>query len=244
MKQLILNAIKKQPLTLEDLEARASKRGISLDELYAALEQVHRDKRIKRTVVGDTIKYTYEEPKPKDYTPHLTWLREHYPPMTPENDGSGIEADFSWLFLRTKEDRDAYKAAASGKPLYMVKKRLVWIWYDTQTTSKKMSTPEGKIQLEIIKFLRAERVFCWRNEPLTYNHKLGIYVSSPYVMKGTPDIISIINGQFVGWEVKTPKGSQSADQKLFEKRTIQNGGAYFVVRSVDDARNVLKTLRQ
>lgn len=102
-----------------------------------------------------------------------------------------------------------------------------------------MSTPEGKIQLEILKYLRAHGVFCFRNQPSTYNHKLHIYQSNPYVMKGTPDIIAVIDGKFVGIEVKTPTGRISADQILFKKRLEANGGVYILARCIGDVTNLV-----
>lgn len=79
---------------------------------------------------------------------------------------------------------------------------------------------------------------------MTYNAKLGINISNPYVMRGTPDIIAVIDGLFVGFEVKTPRGKQSPDQVLFEKRLTNAGGRYFVVRSVDETRSHLQQLRK
>lgn len=37
-------------------------------------------------------------------------------------------------------------------------------------------------------------------------------------------------------EIKTPKGKQSPDQKLFEKRCLLANGDYHVVRSVDEVK--------
>lgn len=105
-----------------------------------------------------------------------------------------------------------------------------------------MATPEGKIQAAVLNYLKKEGVFCWRQNNLpVYDKKINGYRAHTG-LKGVPDIISIINGRFVGFEVKTARGKQNADQKLFEKRTNQNGGAYFVVRSVDDARKALELL--
>ena len=98
---------------------------------------------------------------------------------------------------------------------------------------------EGAIQLSILKYLRSERVFCWRNQPMTYNAKLGINITNPYVMRGTPDIIAVIDGVFTGFEVKTAKGRQSPDQVLFERRCKLHGGRYYVVRSVDEVKKIL-----
>lgn len=102
-----------------------------------------------------------------------------------------------------------------------------------------MATPEGKIQLEILKFLRANGVFCWRAQPHTYNARLGIHVANPYAMPGQPDIIAILSGgQFCGIEVKTKTGRQSADQVLFQKRVERLGARYIVARSIDDVKSI------
>jgi Holliday junction resolvase len=53
-----------------------------------------------------------------------------------------------------------------------------------------MKTPEGKIQAEIIKYLKANKIWNIRyNANVTY---------------GLPDIIGIYRGYFIGVEVKTP----------------------------------------
>jgi hypothetical protein len=107
--------------TLSHLESVVVSAGYTVDELYNVLQEVHRNKAIARTVRGGEVVYT----KAVKRTPldHHAWIRTHYPPMDSTNDGSGIDIDMSWLFLRSREERDAYKAAASGRPVYMVKSR-------------------------------------------------------------------------------------------------------------------------
>ena len=75
----------------------------------------------------------------------------------------------------------------------------------------------------------------------------GGYRSNPYNMKGAPDIIAIIPaenhiGQFVGFEVKTPKGRVSPDQILFGKSSERAGARYYIVRSVADTKEALEEL--
>lgn len=108
-------------VTLTQLEARAEERGLLLSDLYAALDTVHRDKRIKRGVKGGEVYYMPTPPK-ATAPDHLAYVRNNYPPMTEENDGSGIEADFDYLFL-SPEAMKEYKAAAKGMPTHMVKSR-------------------------------------------------------------------------------------------------------------------------
>lgn len=104
-----------------------------------------------------------------------------------------------------------------------------------------MPTPEGKIQLAILKHLRSHSVLCWRHEPLTYNHDLGRHISNPYAMKGVADILAVMpdgTGRMLAIEVKTPKGKQSPDQVLFQKRLEEAGGVYVLARSVDDVKEI------
>lgn len=110
-----------------------------------------------------------------------------------------------------------------------------------------MSTPEGKIQLAILKKLKKSGIFCWRNNNApTYDQKLnsgyGGYRSNN-VMPGVPDILGILpGGKFFAVEVKTKAGRQSAPQILFQKRTERLGGIYIVARSKDDVDNLIKSI--
>ncbi len=59
-----------------------------------------------------------------------------------------------------------------------------------------------------------------------------------YARKGVPDIILIRpGGGFVGLEVKTRTGVQSAEQKEFEADCDRMGAEYFIVRSVDEVQD-------
>ena len=125
MKDLILTAITKNPgITLSELEQRAEKRGVPLLELYAVLETIHRDKQVTQTTKGDDVVYrpTSTVPRRTTSTSHLTWVRQHYP-WPDKFEMPFPEIDMSWMFLRTVEERDAYKAAAKGQPLYMLKSK-------------------------------------------------------------------------------------------------------------------------
>ena len=52
----------------------------------------------------------------------------------------------------------------------------------------------------------------------------------------SPDIVCVLNGQYVGIEVKGPKGKQSDDQKEFQRHLEAAGGRYILTYSVDDVR--------
>jgi hypothetical protein len=61
-----------------------------------------------------------------------------------------------------------------------------------------------------------------------------------HAMKGVPDIIVIKSptGQFVGLEVKTAEGRLRPEQADFGRTAKSVGGAYHVVRSIDDVQRL------
>jgi hypothetical protein len=59
--------------------------------------------------------------------------------------------------------------------------------------------------------------------------------------RGGPDIVCVINGRYVGLEVKTPSGKMNDNQAEFSRNLMKAGGLYFVVRSLDDAVRAIDT---
>lgn len=58
---------------------------------------------------------------------------------------------------------------------------------------------------------------------------------------GTPDVIGMINGRFIGIECKRARGGEVLEsQKICEKNIIRGGGIYIIARSVDDVRASLE----
>jgi hypothetical protein len=115
-KLLFNRIIQDGEVTLTRLEHLANQRGVSLSDLYTALETIHRDKRIARKVLKGEVVYT-PAPKPKLPGSHLSWTDKHYP--WPEKFVMPFpEIDVSFIFLKTKEERDAFKAEMSGRPVY------------------------------------------------------------------------------------------------------------------------------
>ena len=55
---------------------------------------------------------------------------------------------------------------------------------------------------------------------------------------GTPDISVCAWGQYVGIEVKTKSGRQSALQKQAEDEIVAAGGRYELVRSLEDIKRI------
>lgn len=92
---------------------------------------------------------------------------------------------------------------------------------------------ESEIQRDILDYLAKRQVF-------HYRQNTGAFVDSKnhfyrFGSKGSPDIVCIIGGRYVGLEVKTPKGKLSPDQAEFHRQIIKAGGIVFTVRSLDEA---------
>lgn len=60
-----------------------------------------------------------------------------------------------------------------------------------------------------------------------------------YGTAGIPDIIACINGGFYAFEVKTPVGKTTALQDATIRKIRKCGGQAFVVRSVDEVKEIL-----
>ena len=58
-------------------------------------------------------------------------------------------------------------------------------------------------------------------------------------LAGIPDLFVFSKGKLVGLEVKSKGGGQSKEQRFVERDIMHNGGAYYVVRSIDDAKEAL-----
>jgi hypothetical protein len=66
-----------------------------------------------------------------------------------------------------------------------------------------------------------------------WDAKRGVYRKGGTV-KGIPDIIGVLNGRFIGIEIKYGKDRQSADQKIVEQEIQGAGGVYFIAKSYAD----------
>jgi len=116
--RLIRYILNHHPITLDRLTEVATSKGFTEEEVLIALEQVHADKRVSVTNLQAGVTYRPAVSRAPKVQTHLQWWRSNYPAMDETNDGSGIEIDLGHLFLRTKEERDAYKQAVTGRPVY------------------------------------------------------------------------------------------------------------------------------
>ena len=129
--RIIKYVLQHYPLSLTTLEGIVVSKGFTQSELYAALDEVHRDKRLQQTTKGGDVWYQPALAKVASPTPHLDWVNNNY--MRPDHCEHGIEntscehcmpfpdMNFDHLRLKTHKERMAYKAAASGRPVHMLK---------------------------------------------------------------------------------------------------------------------------
>ncbi len=130
--RIIAYVQKHYPLSMSALEGIVLSKGFTLDDLYTALEKVHKDKRIVQSTRREEVWYSpATEPTVVKTPTHVEWARNNYPPYDPwcvDKHGEMImpfpEIDMSYLFLKTKEERDAFRAEMSGRPVYVNNKKI------------------------------------------------------------------------------------------------------------------------
>jgi len=83
----------------------------------------------------------------------------------------------------------------------------------------------------------------WRNNVGMAWMKNGAPVRFGVGGPGAADLVGMYRGRAVFVEIKTPTGRQSPEQRTFQQLVERKGGTYAILRSVDDARAWLSTLR-
>lgn len=96
---------------------------------------------------------------------------------------------------------------------------------------------ESDVQGAILQYLALKRIFHYRNNSGGFRDAQNHFYRFGAV--GSPDIVCVVNGQYVGIEVKKPGGRQSEHQKEFQRRLEEAGGRYILARSIDDVERAL-----
>ena len=102
----------------------------------------------------------------------------------------------------------------------------------------KIRIPEKDIQKSVLDYLEKRGVMAWRNNSgatAGLRPESGKHFFIRYGTPGSPDIIAVIEGYFVGIECKASGGKQRPDQKAFEENLLAAGGIYLLVTSFDEA---------
>jgi hypothetical protein len=96
---------------------------------------------------------------------------------------------------------------------------------------------ESDIQSAILQYLNLKHIFHYRNNTGAFRTERGGFYKFGEV--GSPDIICVVRGRFIGIECKTPTGKLNDNQLDFKERLEEAGGMYVVARSLDDISNIL-----
>lgn len=91
---------------------------------------------------------------------------------------------------------------------------------------------ESDTQRQILDYLKLKGIFHYRNNSGGFKDANNHFYR--FGALGSPDIIAVIDGIYVGIEVKAPNGKQSDHQKEFELKLQSAGGEYILAYSLDD----------
>lgn len=108
----------------------------------------------------------------------------------------------------------------------------------------RVTVKESDIQKIIMDWLALHRIFHYRNNAGAMS---GTHKGKSWFVKfgkvGMPDIVCVIEGRYVGIEVKGPKGEQSRTQTEFQVELTRAGGLYILARSLEDVTKVFGGMR-
>jgi hypothetical protein len=102
---------------------------------------------------------------------------------------------------------------------------------------------QDAIRLELGNPKRYPGLVLWRNNVGVLQDKDGRFVRYGVGSPGGADLIGIFCGRFIAAEIKTYSGKQTEEQKRFQAIVEERGGAYAVLRSVDEARAWISSLK-
>ena len=95
------------------------------------------------------------------------------------------------------------------------------------------------LEREILKYLESRQVFHYRQASGVATG-LGGHRVGP---KGAPNIICVIDGQYVGIKVTKHGVKASETQKVFRQALETAGGRYILALSLDDVKSAVESTR-
>jgi hypothetical protein len=94
---------------------------------------------------------------------------------------------------------------------------------------------EKELQKLILDYLAVKRIFHYRNNSgVMFSEYKGKKRMVRFGTTGSPDIIVVQNGIYVGIEVKNATSVQNEAQVDFQQALEKAGGRYILARSLDD----------
>ena len=103
---------------------------------------------------------------------------------------------------------------------------------------------EGALMVKVQLILGADPACAfWRNNVGLATTDRGTKIRFG-LFPGSADLIGVFRGRFVGVEIKTEDGRQSPEQRTWQSCLESKQGIYAIVRSEDDARELLAELHR
>ena len=99
-------------------------------------------------------------------------------------------------------------------------------------------TKETHLQNDCLMYLKAKKIFHYRQNSGALKTEKGFYRFTS--ISGLPDIISIINGKFVGFELKLKGNYPSRNQKETHKKIKQAGGEVYIIHNLKELANAVE----
>ena len=91
---------------------------------------------------------------------------------------------------------------------------------------------EKDVQRTILDWLTVKKIFHYRNNSGGFKDSNNHFYR--FGALGSPDIIAVLNGQYIGIEVKGTGGKQSDNQKNFQRELEKSGGTYILAFNLND----------
>jgi len=104
-----------------------------------------------------------------------------------------------------------------------------------------MKHDEYDFQCKVVKRLSKSGIPCFSvpNHLLKNGVAEGKREISAGLRKGAPDLIAGIQGKSFWFELKTPKGHQSEEQKAFQQISGKFGATYVVLKSLEQLESII-----
>ena len=100
---------------------------------------------------------------------------------------------------------------------------------------------EQELVKSALELLKWKKIFCYRNNSgaIVLENK-GKQRFMRFGASGSPDIICVIRGQFIGLELKAGKNKQSESQIKFQQELEKAEGKYHLIYSLEELQNIIQ----
>lgn len=107
---------------------------------------------------------------------------------------------------------------------------------------KKKENPEYNLQCSCVAwFKQTYPTFLIFAVPNEATHRQSTYYAKSGVLKGVSDLIIVLPEKVIFVEMKSEKGKQRIEQKVFQSKIESLQQSYFLCRTLEDFKSIIKT---